>query len=89
MEEERRDMKAHKAYINMLDFVADAQQGFPNCAPNDGLHFRKPWVMGVEQEVERLKLRVHEHEKLLRECEALKAQVTMLVKRVSELERLH
>uniref|UniRef100_A0A0D3DDG3 Uncharacterized protein n=1 Tax=Brassica oleracea var. oleracea TaxID=109376 RepID=A0A0D3DDG3_BRAOL len=29
MEEERRDMKAHKAYINMLDFVADAQQGIP------------------------------------------------------------
>ncbi|KAG2271318.1 hypothetical protein Bca52824_065873 [Brassica carinata] len=118
MEEERRDMKAHKAYINMLDFVADAQQGIPKLCPygsiikeivdeedtydylpgkkilhlqrlrgNDGLHFRQPWVMGVEQEVERLKLRVHEHEKLLRECEALK--VTMLVKRVSELERLH
>ena len=33
MEEERRDMKAHKAYINMLDFVADAQQGIPKLCP--------------------------------------------------------
>ncbi|KAF3486448.1 hypothetical protein F2Q69_00052266 [Brassica cretica] len=74
MEEELRDMKARK--------------GFPNCAPNDGLHFRQPSVMGVQQEVERLKVRVHEHEKLLRECEALKAQVRMLVKCVSELERV-
>uniref|UniRef100_A0A0D2ZQT3 Myb-like domain-containing protein n=1 Tax=Brassica oleracea var. oleracea TaxID=109376 RepID=A0A0D2ZQT3_BRAOL len=55
---------------------------------NDGLHFRQPSVMGVQQEVERLKVRVHEHEKLLRECEALKAQVRMLVKCVSELERV-
>lgn len=41
---------------------------------NDGLHFRQPWVTGVTEEVERLKLRVHEHEKLLRECEALKVR---------------
>ncbi|KAH0870727.1 hypothetical protein HID58_077749 [Brassica napus] len=39
---------------------------------NDGLHFRQPWVMAVEEEVERLKQRVHDHDKLLRECEALK-----------------
>ncbi|KAF3515962.1 hypothetical protein DY000_02059341 [Brassica cretica] len=34
---------------------------------NDGLHFRQPWVMGVQQEIERLKQRFHEQEKLLRE----------------------
>ncbi|KAL0655075.1 hypothetical protein Bca4012_075659 [Brassica carinata] len=50
-------------------------RGFPNCAHNDGLHFRQPWVMGVQEEVERLKVWVHEHENLLRECEALKFQV--------------
>ncbi|KAG2256331.1 hypothetical protein Bca52824_075625 [Brassica carinata] len=55
---------------------------------NDGLHYRQPWVMGVQEEVERLKQKVLRHENLLRECEALKAQVKMLVKRVSELERL-
>ncbi|CAH8294163.1 unnamed protein product [Eruca vesicaria subsp. sativa] len=55
---------------------------------NDGLHFRQPWVMGVQQEVERLKLQVLEHDKILRECEALKAQVSMLLRRVSELERV-
>ncbi|WZZ49629.1 hypothetical protein YC2023_049736 [Brassica napus] len=55
---------------------------------NDGLHFRQPWVMGVQQEIERLKQWFHEQEKLLRECEALKAQVKMLLQRVSELERV-
>ncbi|KAF3520903.1 hypothetical protein DY000_02063653 [Brassica cretica] len=94
MEEERRDMKAHKAYCDMLDFVANAQQRIPKLCPcgsitkefNDGLHFRQPWVMGVQQEVERLKERVHEHENLLRECQALK--VRMLLMCVSELERV-
>ncbi|KAL0814926.1 hypothetical protein Bca101_071369 [Brassica carinata] len=98
-------MKAHKAYISQVDFVANAQQGIPQLCPcgsnmkrtvdevytydylpgkrffickdfeNDGLHFRQPWVMAVEEEVERLKQRVHDHDKLLRECEALKSQV--------------
>ncbi|KAF2555746.1 hypothetical protein F2Q68_00017065 [Brassica cretica] len=102
MEEELRDMKAHKSYYNMLHFVANAQQGIPKLCPygsitkevvdeedtydylpgrryfickdyeNDGMHFRQPWVMGMQQEVERLKERFHEQEKLLRECEALK-----------------
>ncbi|CAH8320349.1 unnamed protein product [Eruca vesicaria subsp. sativa] len=87
MDEEQRDMEAHKAYYNRLQYVADAQQGFPKSVLNDGLHFRQPWVMGVEEEVEWLKLRVHEHEKLLRECQELKAHVRMLVVRVAELER--
>ncbi|KAF8055105.1 hypothetical protein N665_1303s0007 [Sinapis alba] len=118
MEEERRDMKAHKAYYQKLDFVANALQGIPKLCPcgsitkeivdeddsydylpgkryfickdyeNDRLHFRQPWVMGVQEEVERLKLRVFEHEKLLRECEELKGEVRRLVRRVTELERV-
>ncbi|KAL0775109.1 hypothetical protein Bca101_040261 [Brassica carinata] len=55
---------------------------------NDGMHFRQPWVMGVQQEIERLKLKFLEQEKLLRECEALKVQVKMLLERVCELERV-
>ena len=42
---------------------------------NDGLHYRKPWVIGVQEEVERLKLKVLRHENLLRECEALKVSL--------------
>ncbi|KAG2286003.1 hypothetical protein Bca52824_045607 [Brassica carinata] len=53
---------------------------------NDGMHFRQPWVMGMQQEVERLKERFHETEKL-QECEALKGQVRMLLMRVAELEK--
>ncbi|KAH0857161.1 hypothetical protein HID58_085422, partial [Brassica napus] len=65
---------------------------------NDGLHFRQPLVMGMQQEVERLKVHFHEQEKLMRECESLKklngvdlmsfqGQVRMLLTRVAELEK--
>ncbi|KAG2293131.1 hypothetical protein Bca52824_039800 [Brassica carinata] len=37
------------------------------CAKTTRLHFRQPWVMGMQQEVERLKIKVYEQEKLLRE----------------------
>ncbi|KAF2612079.1 hypothetical protein F2Q70_00008323 [Brassica cretica] len=116
MDEEQRDMKAHKAYYQRVDFVSNSLQGIPQLCPcgsimkeivdeedtydylpgkryfickdieDDGLHYRQPWVIGVQEEVERLKLKVLRHENLLRECEALKEQVKMLVKRVSELE---
>ncbi|WZY89606.1 hypothetical protein YC2023_046341 [Brassica napus] len=33
MEDELRDMKAHKAYYNMLHFVSEAQQGIPKLCP--------------------------------------------------------
>ncbi|WZZ04172.1 hypothetical protein YC2023_090093 [Brassica napus] len=82
MEEELRDMKAHKDYYNMFHAVSDAQQGIPQFCPcgaltkevvdeddtydylpgkrcficcefeNDGMHFRQPWVTGMQQEVE-------------------------------------
>ena len=45
---------------------------------NDGLHFRQPWVMGVQQEVERLKKRVLDHDNLLRECEELKVSLYLI-----------
>ncbi|KAF3601609.1 hypothetical protein F2Q69_00037431 [Brassica cretica] len=101
MEEEQRDMKAHKAYYDMLDFVANAQQGIPKLCPCGSITKEfvdeedtydylpgKRYFICKNYQVERLKVRVHEHENLLRECEALKAQVRMLVKRVSELERV-
>ncbi|KAF3583175.1 hypothetical protein DY000_02032729 [Brassica cretica] len=56
---------------------------------NDGLHFRQPWVMGMQQEVERFKKKFYEQEKLLRKCQALKEQVRMLHMRVTELESGH
>ena len=33
MEEELRDKKAQKDYYNMVDFVANAQQGIPKLCP--------------------------------------------------------
>ncbi|KAL0771131.1 hypothetical protein Bca101_036282 [Brassica carinata] len=118
MDEEQRDMKAHKTYYQRVDFISNSLHGISQLCPcgsitkeivdeedtydylrgkryfickdfeNDGLHYRQPWVMGAQEEVERLKQKVLRHENLLRECEALKAYVKMLVKRVSELERL-
>ncbi|KAL0847676.1 hypothetical protein Bca101_020922 [Brassica carinata] len=55
---------------------------------NDGLHYRQPWVIGVQQEVERLKLKVLRHENLLESVKHQEEQVKMLFKRVSELECL-
>ncbi|CAH8385084.1 unnamed protein product [Eruca vesicaria subsp. sativa] len=43
---------------------------------NDGMHFRQPWVMGMQEEVERLKERFDEQEKVLKECQALKMRVS-------------
>ncbi|KAL0806401.1 hypothetical protein Bca101_098893 [Brassica carinata] len=71
-EEETYDYLPGKRYFICKDYE------------NDGLHFRQPWVMGMQQEVERLKVRFHEQEKL-RECESLK--VRMLLTRVAELEK--
>ncbi|KAG2248135.1 hypothetical protein Bca52824_087763 [Brassica carinata] len=93
-------MKAHKAYISQVDFVANAQQGIPQLCPCgsimkrtvdevDTYDYLPGKRMTVEEEVERLKQRVHDHDKLLRECEALKSQVRRLGERVADLERLH
>ncbi|XP_048593732.1 uncharacterized protein LOC125577071 [Brassica napus] len=76
-EEDTYDYLPGKRYFICKDFE------------NDGLHFRQPWVMGMQQEVERLKKKFYEQEKLLRECQSLKEQVRMLLKRVTELERAH
>ncbi|XP_009138215.1 uncharacterized protein LOC103862266 isoform X2 [Brassica rapa] len=56
---------------------------------NDGMHFRQPWVTGMQQEVERFKKIFNEQEKLKRECEALKEQVKMMHLRLNELESSH
>uniref|UniRef100_M4DT44 Uncharacterized protein n=1 Tax=Brassica campestris TaxID=3711 RepID=M4DT44_BRACM len=70
MEEELRDMKAHKDYT--YDYLP-GKRYFICCEfENDGMHFRQPWVTGMQQEVERFKKIFNEQEKLKRECEALK-----------------
>ncbi|XP_048638188.1 uncharacterized protein LOC106356669 [Brassica napus] len=59
-EEDTYDYLPRKRYFICKDFE------------NDGLHYRQPWVVGVQEEVERLKLKVLRHENLLTECEELK-----------------
>ncbi|KAF8083488.1 hypothetical protein N665_0770s0010 [Sinapis alba] len=74
-EEDTYDYLPGKTYFVCKDFV------------NDGLHFRQPWIKAIQEEVERLKIKFYEQEKLLRECEALKAQVRLLLHRVAALEK--
>ncbi|WZZ10085.1 hypothetical protein YC2023_096006 [Brassica napus] len=85
MEDELRDMKAHKAYYNMLYFVSEAQQGIPKLCPCGSItkkfvdeddtydylsgkryfictDYQVRNVMGVQQEIERLKLKFLEQE---------------------------
>ncbi|CAG7870108.1 unnamed protein product [Brassica rapa] len=57
--EEGREMKALKDDIDMLSFVADAECGGENHQQgNDGFHFRQPWVLGVQEEVQMLRKHV-------------------------------
>ncbi|KAL0720084.1 hypothetical protein Bca4012_069408 [Brassica carinata] len=60
----------------------------------DGLHYRQPWVVGVEQELERLSNRVVEAEQVMKELskivafkqiETLEAQVKDLTEQVDNL----
>ncbi|KAF2595367.1 hypothetical protein F2Q70_00044455 [Brassica cretica] len=101
--EERRERKRHKEYINMLGYVADSQYGIPTRCPcggritdeDDGLHYRQPWVIGVQEEIECLTKRVEEAEKVIKgvpnlnkKIEILEAQVKNLTVQVADLERL-
>ncbi|KAG2318589.1 hypothetical protein Bca4012_057513 [Brassica carinata] len=61
---------------------------------DDGMHYRQPWVCAVEEELGIINRRVEkyeEHKSLVVKLEVqnkeLKAQVEMLIARVSELER--
>ncbi|KAL0855061.1 hypothetical protein Bca101_060213 [Brassica carinata] len=86
-EEDTYDYLPGKRYFICKDYQVRSILSLIIYLHNDGLHFRQPWVKGMQEEVERLKERIYEQEKVLRECTALKEQVRMLVRRVSELER--
>ncbi|KAL0853806.1 hypothetical protein Bca101_058958 [Brassica carinata] len=44
----------------------------------DGFHYRQPWVIGVQEELERLTKRVEEGEKVIKEVPNLKYQIERL-----------
>ncbi|KAG2239105.1 hypothetical protein Bca52824_089965 [Brassica carinata] len=44
----------------------------------DGLHYRQPWVVGVEQELERLSKRVVEAEQVIKELSKPNKQIATL-----------
>ncbi|KAL0651835.1 hypothetical protein Bca4012_094526 [Brassica carinata] len=92
--EERRHSKRQNKHINMLRFVADSEYGIPRRCPcggrlineADGLHYRQPWVIGVQEELERLTKRVEEAEQ--EEVKILSRQVDYLTVQVDTLEKV-
>nr|VDD62123.1 unnamed protein product [Brassica oleracea] len=84
----------------MFYAVADAQLGIPQICPcgsitkelvdeEDTYDYFPGKRYFICKDYERLKRKVYEQEKLLRECQALKEQVRMLHMRVTALERGH
>ncbi|KAL0703674.1 hypothetical protein Bca4012_070099 [Brassica carinata] len=66
--QERKEMKKMKKHCDMLQFICDAEHEIPSSCPcggrivddKDGLHFRQPWVLGVQEEVRSLRQKVDE-----------------------------
>ncbi|KAL0802994.1 hypothetical protein Bca101_058170 [Brassica carinata] len=90
--EEIRNSKRQK--FNMLSYVCDSEYGIPRRCPCggriidevDGLHYRQPWVLGVQEEIERLTKRVEEAEE--EQVKLLTEQVDFLTVQVATLEKV-
>uniref|UniRef100_M4CVW4 Uncharacterized protein n=1 Tax=Brassica campestris TaxID=3711 RepID=M4CVW4_BRACM len=61
--------------------VADRDSGLRA----DGLHYRQPWVIGVQEELERLTKRVEEAEQVILEVSNLSKQFERLEEQVNSL----
>ncbi|KAG2293327.1 hypothetical protein Bca4012_005689 [Brassica carinata] len=62
---------------------------------DDGLHYRHPWVFGVQEEIERLTMRVEEAEQVIKlvanlnkQIETLEEHVQILTVKVADLEKV-
>ncbi|KAL0761798.1 hypothetical protein Bca101_077948 [Brassica carinata] len=62
---------------------------------DDGLHYRHPWVFGVQEEIERLTTRVEEAEQVIKlvanlnkQIETLEEHVQILTVKVADLEKV-
>uniref|UniRef100_A0A0D3DN23 Uncharacterized protein n=1 Tax=Brassica oleracea var. oleracea TaxID=109376 RepID=A0A0D3DN23_BRAOL len=76
---------------------ADSEYGIPRRCPcktyeADGFHYRQPWVIDVEEELERLTKRVEEAEQVMmgvsnltKQIETLEEQVKILNEQVYDL----
>ncbi|CAH2051502.1 unnamed protein product [Thlaspi arvense] len=54
-----------------------------NYLDDDGLHFRQPWVFGVEQEIEKLVMKVEEQSKTIEE---MRKQIQIQAKKIAKLK---
>ncbi|CAH2035404.1 unnamed protein product, partial [Thlaspi arvense] len=50
---------------------------------NDELHFRQPWVFGVEQEIEKLVMKVEEQSRMIEE---MQKQIQIQAKEIAKLK---
>ncbi|CAH2035786.1 unnamed protein product [Thlaspi arvense] len=86
----RKEMEKTKQHWDMVEFVADGQYGIPRrclCGgyikhDDDGLHFRQPWIFGVEQEIEKLVTKVEEQSK---KTEEMRKQIRIQAEEIANL----
>ncbi|KAG2272241.1 hypothetical protein Bca52824_066796 [Brassica carinata] len=76
----------------MLRFVADSEYGIPRRCMCGGRFINEPWVIGVQEELERLTKRVEEAEQVMmgvsnltKQIETLEEQVKILNEQVYDL----
>ncbi|CAH2051614.1 unnamed protein product [Thlaspi arvense] len=91
----RKEMEKMKQHSDMVGFVADGQYGIPRRCPcgsryftctkfkDDGLHFRQPWVFGVEQEIEKLVMKVEKQSKTIEE---MRKQIQIQAEEIAKLK---
>ncbi|CAH8373134.1 unnamed protein product [Eruca vesicaria subsp. sativa] len=79
MEEEQRHKKAHKTYYDMLHFFTDAQQEIPKLCPYGSITKE---IVDEEDTYDYLPAKRYFI------CKDFEAQVSILLRRVSELERV-
>ncbi|XP_018450312.1 uncharacterized protein LOC108821817 [Raphanus sativus] len=70
---EERDTLPGKRFFTCINYEAD------------GLHYRQPWVFGVQEEIEKLTARVEKAEKVMKEVPILNQQIESLEEQVKRL----
>ncbi|XP_056844805.1 uncharacterized protein LOC130496614 [Raphanus sativus] len=72
---EERDTLPGKRFFTCINYEAD------------GLHYRQPWVFGVQEEIEKLTARLEKAEKVIKEVPILNQQIESLEEQVKRLSR--
>uniref|UniRef100_A0A0D3AET6 Uncharacterized protein n=1 Tax=Brassica oleracea var. oleracea TaxID=109376 RepID=A0A0D3AET6_BRAOL len=87
--EERRETKRQKEFINMQGYKIPTRCpcGGRIIDEADGFHYRQPWVIGIQEHIERLTKRVEEVELVIKWVSEVNNQIERLEAEVKALNR--